>query len=149
MPRHPWRGAKNSNLPIGGIVMKTTKNGLSKVFMVGIAVMALAFGLVGLLASCASSGPTYYKTMSPDEKAQADILGTIAVSFTTTVSNEINLQYQALAELRTEAEKQDFTGDIDIRNIIISKITTGFALSTTPTPTKYSATGDVVKLGAE
>jgi hypothetical protein len=139
--------------------MKTTKR-WSKVLLMGMLCMVLAFGLIGLLASCASSpsGPVFYKTMSAEEKEQADVLGSVTVNFTaavqkvsstTTESNDSDLQNIALAELKAEAERKGFTGNFDIRNIVIDKISTGFALSTAPAPLKYSATGDVVKLDAE
>lgn len=114
--------------------------------------LAVVFGLlIGLMISCVSLQD---RTMNPQERAEADVAGTVAASWTSFSFLHIppsqgNLRTKALSELRKEAAKQGFRGNFDIRNISVTQTASSttialLSLNLFMDLRKNTASGDVV-----
>ncbi|MDR1215676.1 MAG: penicillin-binding protein activator LpoB [Treponema sp.] len=85
-------------------------------------VMALIIS-AGLMVSCAS---VQDRTMTPQERAELEVVGTVTASWTSfsmlhIPASKDSLKTRALSELKKEAAKQGFSGNIDFRNISVTQ----------------------------
>ena len=114
-----------------------------------VAVNLLGFTL--LLVSCASLQD---RVMTPEERAESDVIGTVTTSWTSFSFLHIppspnNLRTRALSELKKEAVKQVFTGNYDIRNISVTQTASPWTFALVSYAIfmdfrKNTASGDVV-----
>jgi hypothetical protein len=117
-------------------------------------VVGVVFVLLGLLVSCATSKSGEYKPITASEAGNFSVLGSVQITFTpsggeNTVTEAV--KQQAYLKLKEKAGEQ-YQGNIDIRNIVITKTkeTNALALATlgplasTVSKPEFSATGDVV-----
>jgi TolB-like protein len=109
--------------------------------------------LIGLLGSCVSLED---RTMTPQERAEAEIVGSVTAGFTTLqffhIPNNSAIRNKAYAELKKEAQKK-FPGNIDVMNIAVSGSFSGWNIPWIfavygplwANIQKITATGDVVQ----
>jgi len=86
---------------------------------------------VGLVVSCAS---VQDRIMTPQERAEAEVVGTVTTSWTSFSFLHIppskdSLKTKALSELRKEAVTRGFTGNFDIRNISVTQTASPFTIA--------------------
>jgi TolB-like protein len=79
--------------------------------------------LAGLFVSCAS---VQDRTMTPEERAESEVAGTVTASWTSfsflhIPPSQDTLKTRALSELRKRAESRGFSGNYDIRNISVTQ----------------------------
>jgi hypothetical protein len=76
--------------------------------------------LIGVLDSCIS---VQDRTMTPQERAEATVLGSVTADFNSFqffhIPNKAAIKNKAYSELKREAEKK-YQGNVDIQNIVIS-----------------------------
>jgi len=87
-------------------------------------VLCVSMVVVILMASCVSLQD---RTMTPQEREQADIVGSVTVEFTSTHFLHIQrgVKEKAYAELK-KAAQQKYPGNIDIQNIVMSGTFSGW-----------------------
>jgi TolB-like protein len=82
--------------------------------------VTVMMGFIGLLVSCVSIQD---RTMAPQERAEATVLGSVTVDFNSFqffhIPNNNAIKNKAYAELKKVAEAK-YKGNIDIHNIVIS-----------------------------
>jgi TolB-like protein len=82
--------------------------------------VTVMIGFIGLLNSCVSIQD---RTMTPQERTEATVLGSVTVDFNSFqffhIPNNNAIKNKAYAELKKAAEKK-YEGNIDIQNIVIS-----------------------------
>jgi hypothetical protein len=102
--------------------------------------------LIGLMCSCIS---LQAKQMNPDERAETQVIGTVATSWISFNFLHIHpskqaLENKAISELKAEAHRQGFKGNIDIRNISVAGNFHGLTLL--PFPNLYGLLADFQKV---
>jgi hypothetical protein len=116
-------------------------------------VMALIIS-AGLTVSCVSIQD---RTMTPQERAEAEVIGSVTTSWNSYqfihIASPSNIKNKAYSELKKEAQKL-YQGNIDIKNIAIAGSFTGWALAYPVSPIfgnfqKITASGDVVLYSTE
>jgi hypothetical protein len=126
---------------------------MKKQILISIAVIVL---FMATFVACAT-GAINYKTMTAEEKAQVNVLGSVSANFSVAFANNEELQRRAFDELMSVARENGYDSNIDIRNIVISKSSgvasgVGNALGTIYTLGQvafYTARGDVVEYDTE
>jgi hypothetical protein len=111
---------------------------------------------VGVLSSCVSMEA---RQMGLEERRDAQVVGSVTASWTSyhflhIKPSQRTLENKAISELRAEAQRQGFTGNIEIRNISVAGSFTGLALIYPVSPLfgnfqKVTASGDVVMLSSD
>jgi hypothetical protein len=83
-------------------------------------IVTCSVALIGVLDSCVSIQD---RTMTPQERAETTVLGSVSVDFNSFqflhIPNKAAIRNKAYSELKKEAEKK-YQGNIDIQNIVIS-----------------------------
>jgi len=114
------------------------------------------FFIVLILSSCLSA---QVKQMTTDERMEAQVIGSVSASWVSWQFLHIkpsskNLENKAISELKAEAQRKGFSGNIDIRNVNVAGTFHGLTLL--PFPNVYgmfcnvqrvTASGDVVEYG--
>ncbi|GHU11687.1 hypothetical protein FACS1894151_11370 [Spirochaetia bacterium] len=97
--------------------------------------------LIGFFGSCIS---VQTSQMTPGERAEAEVVGTVTASWISfSFSGRGSLENKAMSELKAEAQRKGFTGNIEIKNVRIGGsfhiLTIFYGLFQ-----KVTASGDVV-----
>jgi hypothetical protein len=123
----------------------------SKIYLV----MALVI-TTGLMVSCTS---VQDRTMTPQERAEMEVVGTVTASWTSfsmlhIPASKDSLRTRALSALKEAAAKQGFSGNIDFRNISVTQGASPYTfallgLATLMDFRKNTASADIVLYNTE
>ncbi|GHV72056.1 hypothetical protein AGMMS49928_27240 [Spirochaetia bacterium] len=111
-------------------------------------ISVLAIMVIFFLGSCISLES---RQMTPEERREAEVVGTVTTTWLSFNLLHIHpskstLENKAISELKKEAQKQGYKGNIDIKNISLAG--NFHALTLLPVPNIYGMFADVQKVTA-